>query len=65
MCALFETLGVYFEEPADLEWHTIAMFIGKYEETYKDIMDEIHRKKLGHSIDFQMCSKMEDYGASW
>lgn len=38
MCAVFETIGVDFEEPADLEWHTVAMFISKYEEAFKDII---------------------------
>ena len=70
MCAVFETIGVDFEEPADLEWHTIAMFISKYEETYKDIMDEIkslreRQRSVYDDIDFEVCSKMEDYGASW
>ena len=70
MCAVFETIEVDFEEPADLEWHTIAMFISKYEETYKDIMDEIkllreRQRSVYDDIDFEVCSKMEDYGASW
>ena len=56
MCALFETIGVDFEEPADLEWHTIAMFISKYEETYKDIMNEI---KALREEEYQMQEDLE------
>lgn len=56
MCAVFEAMEVDFEEPADLEWHTIAMFISKYEETYKDIMNEI---KAFMEEEYQMQEDLE------